>query len=187
LIISIGRSFAMTRVNAKELLMLRAAGPQAIQLLAIEAALGARRDTEDRLDAGDRRPGIFARLRDGLSRAAGGIARARRRNRAITELSRLDDRMLHDIGLERGCIAEAVDATMERRAPSWAIGDLVEPLVRPIARWRRNAATLGALGQLDDHLLSDIGVSRGDLNYQPELVLTRGAVANSNVTPVRAA
>lgn len=180
----------MTRMNAKELLMLRAAGPQAIQLLAIEAALGVRRDVEGR-PADTARPGFLANLRGGLQRMAAGVARARRRNRAIAELSRLDDRLLNDIGIERGCIVEAVDATIERRAPAWAVIDiahsLVEPLVRPIVRWRRDVVTLGALGQLDDHLLSDIGVSRGDLNYQPELVLDRARAANSNVTPLRAA
>lgn len=176
----------MTRVNAKELLMLRAAGPQAIQLLAIEAALGVRRDGEGRPDQ-DKRSGFVARLRGGLQRLSAGLDRARRRNRAIAELSRLDDRLLHDIGVERGCIVEAVDATIERRSPTWAIADLVEPLVRPLVRWRRDVVTLGALGQLDDHLLSDIGVSRGDLNYQPDLVLQRARVANSNVTPLRAA
>jgi len=182
----------MTRVNAKELLMLRAAGPQAIQLLAIEAALGVRRDGEGRADRAQRRPTVLTRLRGGLQRMAAGLDRARRRNRAIAELSRLDDRLLHDIGVERGCIVEAVDATIERRSPAWAIADLVEPLVRPLVRWRRDVVTLGALGQLDDHLLSDIGVSRGDLNYQPELVLQRARAvnapaANSNVTPLRAA
>ena len=105
---------------------------------------------------------------------------------------RLDDRLLSDIGIERGCIAEAVDATIERRAPAWAVIDLahslVEPLVRPIVKWRRDAVTLGELGQLDDHLLADIGVSRGDLTFQPALVLERAqAPANSNVTPIRAA
>jgi uncharacterized protein YjiS (DUF1127 family) len=181
----------MTRMNAKELLMLRAAGPQAIQLLAIEAALGMRRDGEGRPDRGLRGPGVIARLRGGLRRMSAGVDRARRRNRAITELSRLDDRLLNDIGIERGCIVEAVDSTIERRAPSWAVVEigrsLVEPLVGPIVRWRRDLVTLGALGQLDDHLLSDIGVSRGDLNYQPALVLERARVANSNVTPLRAA
>jgi uncharacterized protein YjiS (DUF1127 family) len=182
----------MTRFNARELLMLRAAGPQAIQLLAIEAALGVSRDREGRPVEGASRAGIVSRVKDGLQRAAAGVARARRRNRAITELSRLDDRLLNDIGIERGCIVEAVDATIERRAPVWAVVDLgrslVEPLVRPIVRWRRDVVTLGALGQLDDHLLSDIGVSRGDLSFQPALVLERArTVANSNVTPLRAA
>ncbi|HKY96056.1 MAG TPA: DUF1127 domain-containing protein [Kiloniellales bacterium] len=181
----------MTRVNAKELLMLRAAGPQAIQLLAIEAALGVRRDGEGRPAEAVRQPGFGARLRDGLQRIAAGVARARRRNRAIAELSKLDDRMLNDIGIERGCIVEAVDATMERRAPAWAVIDLgrslVEPLVRPILRWRRDAVTLGELGQLDDHLLADIGVTRGDLHFQPQLVLQRAHAANANRAQPRAA
>ena len=180
----------MTRVNAKELLMLRAAGPQAIQLLAMEAALGVRRDAEGRPD-GKGRQGLLARLGGSLRQIAAGVARARRRNRAIAELSRLDDHLLHDIGVERGCIVETVDATMERRAPAWAVVELgrtlVEPLFRPILRWRRDAVTLGALGQLDDHLLSDIGVSRGDLNYQPEIVLNRARAANANRAPLRAA
>jgi uncharacterized protein YjiS (DUF1127 family) len=184
----------MTRVNARELLMLRAAGPQAIQLLAIEAALGVRRDAEGRPEGrkgpqGDQ--GLLARLGASLRQVSAGVARARRRNRAIAELSRLDDRLLNDVGIERGCIVETVDATMEHRAPAWAVVELgrtlVEPLVRPILRWRRDAVTLGALGQLDDHLLSDIGVSRGDLAYQPEIVLERARAANANRAPLRVA
>jgi uncharacterized protein YjiS (DUF1127 family) len=181
----------MTRLNAKELLMLRAAGPQAIQLLAIEAALGVRRDAEGRPNGRKNPRGLIARLGRGLRQVAAGVARARRRNLAIAELSRLDDRLLHDIGVERGLIVETVDATMERRAPAWAVVELgrtlVEPLFRPILRWRRDAVTLGALGQLDDHLLSDIGVSRGDLAYQPGIVLQRARPANANRAPLRAA
>jgi uncharacterized protein YjiS (DUF1127 family) len=181
----------MTRVNARELLMLRAAGPQAIQLLAIEAALGVRRDAEGRPETGKGLQGLLSRLGGSLRQISAGFVRARRRNRAIAELSRLDDRLLNDVGIERGCIVETVDATMERRAPAWTVVELgrslVEPLFRPILRWRRDAETLGALGQLDDHLLSDIGVSRGDLAYQPKLVLNRARAANANRAPLRAA
>jgi len=192
----------MTRTNAKEYLMLRAAGPQAIQLL-VHSAFGGR-DAEGRpMDRASAhypvigRPagrGFLARLGGGLKRIGRSLAEIRTRHRAITELSRLDDRLLRDIGLERGTIAEAVDAAMEERAPSWALDNLtnfgrrvVQPLVRPILRWRRDAVTLGMLGELDDHLLADIGVTRGDLRYQPETVLRRARTANANREPRRAA
>ncbi len=97
--------------------------------------------------------------------------------------------MLRDIGLERTSLTEAVDATLERRAPTWALDSfsitglgraLVAPIVRPIVRWHRHATTLGELEQLDDHLLADIGVNRGDLRHAPESVIERAEAANRN-------
>lgn len=193
----------MTRLSANELLMLRAAGPQAAQLVAYDMALSTGRrlraeaaETQAKaLGSGIARLARLARRTVGP--IAAGIVRARNRRRAIDQLNRLDDRLLHDIGLERGTLDEAVDATLEQRAPAWATDGLaglgkaiLAPLVRPVLRWRREAVTLGELGQLDDHILSDIGVTRGDLRYAPEAVLSRcesGEPANRNREPRHAA
>lgn len=190
----------MTRMSANELLMLRAAGPQAAQLVAYDMALSTGRRL--RAEAMRTQTAAFGR---GLAHLTGkvvrplrdGIVRARTRRRVIDQLSRLDDRLLHDIGLERGTLGEAVDATLEQRSPAWALDGLagfgralLRPLVRPVLRWRRDAATLGELSQLDDHMLADIGVTRGDLRYAPEAVLSRCEAtepANLNREPRHAA
>jgi len=171
----------MTRLSANEFLMLRAAGPQAVQLIALETAF----DTGRRMRAESLRSSV-AGLGKGLGRmgrsVVAGVTRARTRRRVIEQLGRLDNRLLRDIGLERGNLVEAVDASLERRAPSWAIeslADIGKALVRPLARWHRNAVTLGELKQLDDHLLADIGVTRGDLRYAPDVVLARAYAAEA--------
>ncbi len=207
----------MTRLTANELLMLRAAGPQAAQLIAFEqvmadsrrmraeaaaetfAGIGrfAKRLATGYLDRSTTSLDEALAMLDGAARSgrpvsvrlAASLVRASTRRRVLDQLHRLDDRMLRDIGLERTTLAEAVDATLESRAPAWAsesfsisgLGKaLVAPIVRPIVRWHRNATTLGELEQLDDHLLADIGVSRGDLRYAPETVMERAEAANRN-------
>jgi uncharacterized protein YjiS (DUF1127 family) len=178
----------MTRLTANELLMLRAAGPQAAQLIAFEQVMADSRRM--RAEAAAR---TFAGVGRFAKRLAASLARASTRRRVLDQLHRLDDRMLRDIGLERTTLAEAVDATLESRAPAWAAESfsiagsitglgkaLVAPIVRPIVRWHRQATTLGELAQLDDHLLADIGVSRGDLRYAPEAVMERAEAANRN-------
>lgn len=174
----------MTRLTANELLMLRAAGPQAAQLIAFEQVMADSRRL--RAEVAQK---TFAGLGRLAKRVAVSLVQARTRRRVLDQLHRLDDRMLRDIGLERTTLAEAVDATLEQRAPAWAseqmtLGGLgkalVAPIVRPIVRWHRNAVTLGELGQLDDHLLADIGVSRGDLRYAPQSVIERAEAANQN-------
>jgi len=174
----------MTRLTANELLMLRAAGPQAAQLIAFEQVMA-----DSRRMRAEAAAETFSAIGRFVKRLATGVATARTRRRVLDQLHRLDDRMLRDIGLERTTLAEAVDATLERRAPSWALESfsitglgraLVAPIVRPIVRWHRHATTLGELEQLDDHLLADIGVNRGDLRYAPGSVIERAEAANRN-------
>ena len=178
----------MTRLTANELLMLRAAGPQAAQLIAFEQVMA-----DSRRMRAEAAAETFSAIGRFAKRLATGVATARTRRRVLDQLHRLDDRMLRDIGLERTTLAEAVDATLERRAPSWALESfsitgsisglgraLVAPIVRPIVRWHRHATTLGELEQLDDHLLADLGVNRGDLRYAPESVIERAEAANRN-------
>ncbi len=176
----------MTRLTANELLMLRAAGPQAAQLIAFEQVM--QQSRELRAEAAAK---TFATVGRAFKRLANGVVRARTRRKVIDQLHRLDDRMLRDIGLERTTLTEAVDASLENRAPSWAVesfsfANLGKAIVRPIVRWHRNAVTLGELEQLDDHLLADIGVNRGDLRYAPESVMERAEAANRNQALVAA-
>jgi len=53
-----------------------------------------------------------------VRRAAGHLAMARRRRRAIAELERLDARLLADLGVERDAIPDLVDRLLARQAPA---------------------------------------------------------------------
>lgn len=174
----------MTRLTANELLMLRAAGPLAPQLMGFYAEpRRAGRFDERRADvaAAQRRPGAIGRL---AARLAAGFTQARSRRRVIDQLARMDDRLLRDIGLDRSTLTEAVDAALEKREPTWALENalagLSKAVVGPIVRWHRKAVTLGELEQLDDRLLNDIGLTRGDLLYSPSMVLDRIEAANDD-------
>ncbi len=51
-----------------------------------------------------------------LRRLAGAFSRYRARNSALKVLSRLDDRLLGDIGLHRGMLRDAADGIVDPRA-----------------------------------------------------------------------
>ena len=53
-------------------------------------------------------PSLWARSREGLAHAVAAIARWRRTHRDARRLMMLDDRMLRDVGLDRGEIERAV-------------------------------------------------------------------------------
>ncbi len=56
-----------------------------------------------------------------LSRLGVELERAALRRQTIRELSSLDDRVLRDIGIERGTIQELVNAQFEGRSPTWQL------------------------------------------------------------------
>jgi len=86
------------------------------------------------------------------------VARAIRRRRTLRELERLDDRMLADIGLERYTL----------RDYAWTLDAARHPETRPapwvrFARWLEQRATIERLEAMDDRLLADIGLARGNI------------------------
>ena len=113
-----------------------------------------------------------------FGRIWGRLTEARDRRRSINALARLDDRLLRDIGLERGRIPETVDALLHRepaeecvvsgspgprKAGASIFGRIRERLIE--ARDRRRM--IDAFARLDDRLLHDIGLERGRI---PETV-----------------
>lgn len=168
----------MTRMTTFELSIFRSAGPLAFSLLARDLL-----QNEARVYEPVRSKGPVARL-------ASSLARRWERNRAISQLNRLDDRMLRDIGIERGSLEEAVDAVIERRTPAWTEPSLVSQLtgfaaklVAPIANWHAERRTLAQLEALDRHLLQDIGIERGDLVVARSQVMKQIRAANTNGAP----
>lgn len=117
-----------------------------------------------------------ARLQAGL------IARLRswfRRRAAIRELEALDDRILADIGLQRGRIREAVARAASEALGRPATGGLLTAgpsalwawvpvrqmagLLGPIRRRLQRRATIRQLEALDDRILADIGLLRREI------------------------
>ena len=72
-----------------------------------------------------------------LRKAPADLARARRRRRAIGEMERLSDHLLHDIGLTRAGIPAAVDARMKTAgrapAPARIAAPVTAPSIGPVA------------------------------------------------------
>ena len=120
------------------------------------------------------------------------ISRAWRRRETINQLQSLSDRMLEDIGLNRGQIVEvatrmAADSATDapHRAEPVALSFLAK--VRK-ARVRR--ATIRELENLSDRVLSDIGISRGQIPAEVDRILEKRSaqapVAQSGNSPVHA-
>lgn len=114
-------------------------------------------------------------LRDLLVRP---LVRFSRRRRAYQNLMALDDRMLSDIGLTRDEIP-AVVKSLTGEAPAWN-SDAGE--VSTLRVWNRYRAAAKELGQLDNHMLADIGIVRGDIDWVAEELAVRSVrpAANTN-------
>lgn len=97
---------------------------------------------------------------------AGPVLRFRswRENRAtVQELQRLDDRMLADIGVTRDQINALVDGQDTVSKPSGLAALVNDLIVEPARRWRVRARTRQELSALDDAMLRDIGIERGQI------------------------
>ena len=96
-----------------------------------------------------------------------------KRRTAFAALGALDDRMLADIGVARAEIAEVVKGM--HRAVSYPAVSL--DLVAPIAAWNRARQTASQLYRLEDRMLTDIGVVRGDIEWLASEVAQKAITA----------
>jgi uncharacterized protein YjiS (DUF1127 family) len=80
------------------------------------------------------------------------------RSRTLSELERLDDRMLSDIGLTRTKLREKVQSVPVRSRPS-----LLRRMGRSLRQSWTKRATVRQLRSLPDALLGDIGIERGQI------------------------
>lgn len=103
---------------------------------------------------------------------AGPLAWAERR-RAYNELMALDDRMLHDIGIERGEIETVVYGAQEPEAVAGEGEGEPEDVIQIIRQWNRSRATARTLKSLDDRTLDDIGFVRGDIDWVSDELANR--------------
>ncbi len=85
-----------------------------------------------------------------------------KRRHAYSALMSMDDRQLEDIGLGRGDISQAVYG----KAPTTLTGKLAafgKLVAAPVIDMVRRAQAFGSLMALDDRMLEDIGLNRGDV------------------------
>ena len=100
-----------------------------------------------------------------------------KRRVAYSALNGLDNRMLADIGVTRSDIPEVVKGM--HKAVSYPA--LALDLVAPIAAWNRARQTANQLYKLEDRMLLDIGVIRGDIEWLASEVAHKAAgAANRN-------
>jgi uncharacterized protein YjiS (DUF1127 family) len=120
-----------------------------------------------------------------VNRVARALARWYDRQKAYQELMSLDEYTLRDIGISRTEIPALINqmATIDHRAvpASWTLED---ELVRPLRQWNRSRATAKTLNAMDDRMLSDIGMVRGDIDWVSETMARRSVgAANTNQNP----
>lgn len=102
-------------------------------------------------------------------------------------LSSLDDRMLRDIGLNRGDIPALVDAL--RGPMGRPVTGFETEVVMPLKQWNLWRVAHKQLSQLDNRMLSDIGFVRGDIEWVADELAARSVAtaANANTKADRAA
>lgn len=126
-------------------------------------------------------PSIGAAVWHVIVTLAGTLGRWQERRTAYRELMDLDDRMLRDIGISRSQIP-AIVAAGERAfsdIPGAAEGDALEAF----RRWNRSRTAVKELNALDNHMLNDMGLVRGDIDWVAEELAIRSLrPANSNST-----
>jgi uncharacterized protein YjiS (DUF1127 family) len=100
-----------------------------------------------------------------LSALLGAIRRPFRHASIVRELTRLDDRMLADIGVRRWDIDTVAETAAAAEGPSLveALGGVAIALGKAVGRWQERRTAVRELSELDDRMLSDIGISRSEI------------------------
>jgi uncharacterized protein YjiS (DUF1127 family) len=135
--------------------------------------LAAPRVTPEQIDAIVRRAqqmraaAIGAWVADLVAKPALRYRQWRAARAAVRELESLDDRMLADIGITREQIRALTHAAPHVAAQERGamLVDFVRArLVEPFKRWRARSRTRQELSALDDAMLRDIGIERGQID-----------------------
>ena len=101
------------------------------------------------------------------------------RRDAFRRLNALDDRMLADIGLNRAEIPAVVKAMTY--APASVEGSFESEVVLPLKQWNLWRDAHKQLSQLDNRMLSDIGLVRGDIDRVADELADRALRKPANV------
>ena len=113
------------------------------------------------------------------------LSRWYQRQKAYQQLMTLDEHTLRDIGISRteipALIAQMAAADHRAGPAAWTLED---ELIRPLRQWNRSRATARTLNAMDDRMLSDIGMVRGDIDWVSEAMAQRSlGAANANHSP----
>ncbi len=110
------------------------------------------------------------------------------RRDAYRRLMALDDRMLADIGISRAEIPALVKSMRGPARPALE-GSFEAEVIRPLKQWSLWRDAHKQLNQLDNRMLSDIGLVRGDIDGVAEELASRATrePANTNSTAPQAA
>lgn len=104
------------------------------------------------------------------------------RRQAYNALMALDNRMLDDIGVSRYEIPEIVNTFVTTPEPS-IIGETAAAVTAPFSIWNRARQTARELARLDDRMLLDIGVVRGDIDWVASEVARNAVYAANRNSP----
>jgi uncharacterized protein YjiS (DUF1127 family) len=119
-----------------------------------------------------------------IDRAGRSVARWYDRQKAYRELMSLDEYTLRDIGISRAEIPALINQMAADYQATPATWSLEDELVRPLRQWNRSRATAKTLSAMDDRMLSDIGMVRGDIDWVSEAMAQRSlGSANANHNP----
>jgi uncharacterized protein YjiS (DUF1127 family) len=128
------------------------------------------------------RPSMIASLWRGLAAL---FVVARDRRATIRTLNGMPDRLLSDIGIERGSIESVVDEMLTARAevagqmaaeiplPFEALAARLAGLVRAFRQWNISRNAAGEMARIDAKLMTDIGYVKGDVDWVPEVLTER--------------
>lgn len=106
------------------------------------------------------------------------VLRHLHRRQVYNMLMSLDDRMLADIGLNRYDVADYVRTLEHSTEPAQSLLAATEQdIVAPLRAWNRARLTARQLAKLDDRMLVDIGVVRGDIDWLAGEIARRTVVA----------
>lgn len=107
------------------------------------------------------------------------LAKSRANAKAIAQLQNMTGRELSDLGITRSEIRVAVMGDAAVKKPlSTKLAALVAPLVKSYEDWRSRREGYAQLMAMDARQLSDIGLTRGDIEAA---VAGKGTLANDNV------
>ena len=85
-------------------------------------------------------------------------------------LEALPDHLLADIGVERHMIDAHVEALAGDRSKAVKQRKI---LPRPLAQWNMSRHAADQMARIDADLLADIGYSKGDVDWVPEVMTAR--------------